>query len=62
LIRILIFNSGFFYLRSWERTRPALGQLRKLSGNNDIHFIKLDLASLHSVRDFAQDFLARYDR
>ena len=39
-----------------------LGELRKLSGNNDIHFIKLDLASLQSVREFTEDFLSRYER
>jgi dehydrogenase/reductase SDR family protein 13 len=54
--------SNLWYCRNWERTRTALGDLRKRSGNNDIHFIKLDLASLQSVREFAQDFLARYDR
>jgi hypothetical protein len=40
----------------------VLGQLRKLSGNNDVQFIKLDLTSLQSIKEFTEDFLARYDR
>jgi len=48
--------------RSWDRTRPLLAQLRKETGNQDVHFSHLDLASLASVKEFAQDFLQNYDR
>jgi len=48
--------------RNWDRTKDFLAQLRKSSGNNDVHFMKLDLASLQSVRDFVQEFQDKYNR
>ena len=41
--------------RSFEATREALGRIRKESGNNDVHYMHLDLASLASVRTFAAE-------
>eukprot|EP00088_Acartia_fossae_P048630 TRINITY_DN5307_c0_g2_i1.p1 TRINITY_DN5307_c0_g2~~TRINITY_DN5307_c0_g2_i1.p1 ORF type:complete len:329 (+),score=42.68 TRINITY_DN5307_c0_g2_i1:75-1061(+) len=48
--------------RNWERTKDFLGELRRKSGNNDVHFMKLDLASLHSVAEFCQEFTDKYNR
>jgi len=48
--------------RNWERTRPVIADLRKKYNNNDIQFIKLDLGSLESVGEFANEFLAKYSR
>jgi len=48
--------------RNWDRTRMFLGDLRKKSGNNDIHFIKLDLGSLKSVEEFTAEFKEKYSR
>jgi len=46
--------------RSFERTRPAVKQIREESGNNDVHYMHLDLASLQSVREFAGEVRAKY--
>jgi NAD(P)-dependent dehydrogenase (short-subunit alcohol dehydrogenase family) len=48
--------------RSWENTRLFLGEVRQLTGNNDIHFIKLDLGDLASVKEFAEEFNQKYQR
>jgi len=48
--------------RSWDRTKDFLASLRKNSGNNDVHFMKLDLASQQSVREFVQEFQDKYNR
>jgi len=48
--------------RSWERTRLMLDDLRKASNNNDVHFIKLDLADLQSINEFVKEFAAKYTR
>ena len=52
---------GHFF-RSWDRTKDFLASLRKNSGNNDVHFMKLDLASQQSVREFVQEFQDKYNR
>merc|ERR1712032_895465 len=46
--------------RSFERTRPIVKQIREESGNNDVHYMHLDLASLQSVREFAGEVQAKY--
>jgi len=46
--------------RSWENTKQALELMRTKSGNNDVHYMHLDLASLKSVREFAAEFLEKY--
>ncbi|XP_051891498.1 dehydrogenase/reductase SDR family member 13-like isoform X1 [Pristis pectinata] len=43
--------------RSKERAEPAVFDIRKKSGNNQVIFMHLDLASLKSVRAFAETFL-----
>lgn len=48
--------------RNWDATSGVMTQLRKSSGNHDIQFIKLDLSSLKSIREFSEDFLEKYSR
>jgi len=46
--------------RSWENTKDTLQMIRTNSGNNDVHYLHLDLGSLESVRQFAEDVQAKY--
>ena len=46
--------------RSWENTKDTLQRIRTKSGNNDVHYLHLDLGSLKSVRQFAEDVQAKY--
>lgn len=46
--------------RSWENTKDTLHRIRTKSGNNDVHYLHLDLGSLESVRQFAEDVQAKY--
>lgn len=46
--------------RSWENTKDTLQMIRTKSGNNDVHYLHLDLGSLESVRQFAEDVQAKY--
>ena len=46
--------------RSWENTKDTLQRIRTNSGNNDVHYLHLDLGSLESVRQFAEDVQAKY--
>ncbi|XP_023667357.2 retinol dehydrogenase 11 isoform X1 [Paramormyrops kingsleyae] len=43
--------------RSMERGTAAMQDIRRLSGNKNVHLRLLDTASLQSVRQFAEDFL-----
>lgn len=49
----------FIACRSAERAAPALAQIRSASGNQNVEALSLDLGDLGSVRQCAQDFLAR---
>jgi NAD(P)-dependent dehydrogenase (short-subunit alcohol dehydrogenase family) len=45
--------------RDEEKAKQATAEIKKaLSDRADVHFMKLDLASLKSVRDFASAFCA----
>ncbi|NCG21320.1 MAG: SDR family NAD(P)-dependent oxidoreductase [Rhodobacterales bacterium] len=44
--------------RSKEKAEPVVADIRSLTGNAEVHFLALDLSSLHSVRDAAKTFLA----
>jgi len=46
--------------RSWENTKNTLQRIRTKSGNNDVHYLHLDLGSLESVRQFAEDVQVKY--
>ncbi|XP_060102091.1 retinol dehydrogenase 12-like [Heteronotia binoei] len=43
--------------RDRERGQAALDEIRRASGNPDVHLRLLDLSSMASVRDFARQFL-----
>ena len=45
--------------RSEERGLAALNEIKLLSGNNNLNFIKIDLASLDSIREFSKNFRER---
>eukprot|EP00128_Syssomonas_multiformis_P005978 Colp12_sorted_trinity150504_noHs@16653 len=45
--------------RSLERTQPAIDDIKASTSNENVEFMKLDLASLASVREFAAAFLER---
>ena len=46
--------------RSWDNTKATLQRIRDKSGNNDVHFMQLDLGSLDSVRQFAAGVQEEY--
>ena len=47
--------------RSQEKSVPVIQEIAAATGNEDIHFLKLDLGSLASVRECAAAFLATGD-
>lgn len=51
-------RGGKIYLacRSEERGMAALKEITEASGSSDVHFAKLDLASLESIREFSKKF------
>ncbi len=49
----------FFAGRSREKTQPVIDQLISSTGNQQLHFIEVDLGSLASVKRGAQAFLER---
>ncbi|XP_022085672.1 retinol dehydrogenase 11-like [Acanthaster planci] len=48
--------------RSETRGLIAEREIRETTGNSHVHFMRLDLASLESVKEFAQEFCNREDR
>ena len=48
--------------RNLDKSKPALEKAKKESGSNDIVLMKLDLSSLKSVREFAEEFLSKYSK
>mmetsp|Transcript_55103 Transcript_55103/g.76420 ORF Transcript_55103/g.76420 Transcript_55103/m.76420 type:complete len:86 (+) Transcript_55103:89-346(+) len=48
--------------RSYERTKPFLDGLIQSTKNNNLHFIKLDLSDLDSVREFVKEFKSKFNR
>ncbi|MCL6601434.1 MAG: SDR family oxidoreductase [Paenibacillus sp.] len=46
--------------RSAQRGEEALSKARQQSGSQDIELMRCDLASLDSIRSFAQEFIAKY--
>lgn len=46
--------------RNFENTRETIKSIRARTGNNDVHYLHLDLGSLQSVRVFAEEVLAAY--
>lgn len=48
--------------RSLEKGQDALNRLKTMVPGADVSLMQLDLASLASVRSFAEAFLAKYDR
>lgn len=49
----------FFAGRSEEKTRPVMDTIAQATGNQDLHFLALDLEDLDSVKRAAETFLAR---
>lgn len=48
--------------RSQERGSAALAEIRAASGSDDVHLMLCDLSSQASIRDFAAQFRAQFDR
>jgi NAD(P)-dependent dehydrogenase (short-subunit alcohol dehydrogenase family) len=48
--------------RNEEKTRPVLEEIQKLSGNERVYFIKLDLASFASIVSCVDEFKVRFKR
>ncbi|CRL06704.1 CLUMA_CG019438, isoform A [Clunio marinus] len=42
--------------RDLKRGEDALGEIRRISGSNNVHFLQLDLASMDSIREFSRKF------
>jgi NAD(P)-dependent dehydrogenase (short-subunit alcohol dehydrogenase family) len=51
-------RGGKIYIacRDLKRGEDALAEIKEKSGSKDVHFLQLDLASLDSVREFANNF------
>ncbi|KAI8379308.1 uncharacterized protein BYT42DRAFT_568378 [Radiomyces spectabilis] len=48
--------------RDEKKANAAMEDIKKSTGNDKVEFIRLDLMSLQSVKEFADTFKARYDR
>lgn len=48
--------------RNEEKTKGIINLIKKGSNNDDIHFIKLDLEDLDSVRTFATEFSKKFSK
>jgi retinol dehydrogenase-12 len=46
----------YFACRSEGRAMEALNEIKQQSGNDNLHFLQLDLGSLESVREFSRKF------
>lgn len=51
-----------FTYRNKEKGEKTLDEIRTQSGSSDVHMLELDLASLNSVRGFAENFLKEFKR
>ena len=48
--------------RNLDKSKAAVERAKKESGSNDIILMRLNLSSLKSVREFAEEFLSKYSR
>ncbi|KAF7727052.1 hypothetical protein EC973_008099 [Apophysomyces ossiformis] len=48
--------------RSKEKTEKVVEDIKRETGNEKVEFMELNLLSLNSVKNFAQEFIARYDK
>ncbi|XP_056152501.1 dehydrogenase/reductase SDR family member 13-like [Lampris incognitus] len=48
--------------RNREKAESAIGDIKQVTGSTDVLYMKLDLASLKSVRSFAENFLKTESR
>ncbi|KAI9145654.1 hypothetical protein BKA69DRAFT_1121463 [Paraphysoderma sedebokerense] len=48
--------------RSEEKTAPALKSIKEATGNESLFFLKLDLSSFTSIKDFVRGFNSKFDR
>jgi len=46
--------------RSFENTKDTLKDIRESTGNNDVHYMYLDLGNLESIREFSVEVAAKY--
>ena len=51
-----------FTSRNAERGAAAIAEVRERSGRDDVEVMALDLASIASIRAFAAEYLAKFDR
>ncbi len=56
--RNLASRGGRIYIttRGEEKGNEAVNSIRQLTGNDNVHFIKLDLGSISSIREFSETF------
>jgi retinol dehydrogenase 12 len=52
----------FFACRSHAKTMPVIEELKRSTGNQDLHFLELDLADLGQVKACAQQWLSTNER
>jgi len=48
--------------RDQDRSTAALDEIKRDSGNNDVHLLLADLSSQAQIRQLAQEFKAQFDR
>jgi len=46
--------------RSFDNSKDTIKRIRDKTGNNDVHFLHIDLGNLASIRQFVEDFQAKY--
>ncbi|WWC63467.1 uncharacterized protein I303_106070 [Kwoniella dejecticola CBS 10117] len=61
LCEVLLEKNAKVYLlaRSEDKARAAIGDIKKKTNKDDVHFIKLDLADLSTIRNTVAEFLKR---
>jgi short-subunit dehydrogenase len=47
--------------RNSEKTMAVVKEIQEKTGNENVEFIKIDLMSLKSVKEFVDEFKSRYD-
>ncbi|KAI0263036.1 NAD-binding protein [Gloeopeniophorella convolvens] len=59
--RVLLTKGAKVYLatRSKEKTEKAIEELRKETGNNNVFFLKIDLADLPSIKTAAEEYSSK---
>ena len=64
ILKILIYLGAWVILacRDLKKAQDAANRIKELTKNENIYIEKLDLASIKSIKEFADRILAKYDK